>query len=300
MAGRRGARPMPPATRTISPTAPSPTSQPVPYGPRTPTTSPTDVRARACVTAPTSRTVCCSGPSAFAAPLTEIGTSPTPNADSIVNWPGMNSSGGPSVGSSIIVKVSGVSWRRSARRKRRGTIAPACRPTCRTVCPSARCCIGGSRMGSASTGGSSVREQRTEQRIGEPGGAVEVQQPDPGGHQPAEHHLGHELHELVPKPGVLLALAPQASPVEGDRTGAVSFDGRCLRGKCEEDPRLGYELMKLVTQVMFSRLVAARVRLLDLYGTTGFTNPLLSPLLADTGATSAGASHPGATDAAPG
>jgi hypothetical protein len=58
--------------------------------------------------------------------------------------------------------------------------------------------------------------------------------------------------------------------------------------------------MKLVTQVMFSRLVAARVRLLDLYGTTGFTNPLLSPLLADTGATSAGASHPGATDAAPG
>ena len=85
-----------------------------------------------------------------------------------------------------------------------------------------------------------------------------------------------------------------------ERTGAVSFDGRCLRGKCEEDPRLGYELMKLVTQVMFSRLVAARVRLLDLYGTTGFTNPLLSPLLAHTGATSAGASHPGATDAAPG
>jgi CRP/FNR family cyclic AMP-dependent transcriptional regulator len=55
-------------------------------------------------------------------------------------------------------------------------------------------------------------------------------------------------------------------------TGAVAFDGRCLRGKCEEDPRLGYEFMKLVTQVMFGRLVATRVRLLDLYGTTGSTD----------------------------
>jgi CRP/FNR family transcriptional regulator, cyclic AMP receptor protein len=52
-----------------------------------------------------------------------------------------------------------------------------------------------------------------------------------------------------------------------DATGAVVFDGTCLRGKCEQDPRLGYELMKLVTQVMFRRLTAARIRLLDLYGT---------------------------------
>ena len=77
-------------------------------------------------------------------------------------------------------------------------------------------------------------------------------------------------------------------------TGAVSFDGACLRDKCEQDPQLGYELMKLVTHVMFNRLVAARVRLLDLYGTTKSTNPLLSPLLSETVV-----SHPGATDAAP-
>jgi CRP/FNR family transcriptional regulator, cyclic AMP receptor protein len=57
-----------------------------------------------------------------------------------------------------------------------------------------------------------------------------------------------------------------------EATGAVAFDGRCLRGKCEQDPRLGYELMKLVNQVMFGRLVATRVRLLDLYGTTGSTD----------------------------
>jgi CRP-like cAMP-binding protein len=88
-------------------------------------------------------------------------------------------------------------------------------------------------------------------------------------------------------------------------TGAVSFDGRCLRGKCEEDAHLGYELMKLVTQVMFSRLTAARVRLLDLYGTAGAPSPLLSPLLTQAGATKAEATEArptkaGATDATSG
>jgi CRP-like cAMP-binding protein len=68
-------------------------------------------------------------------------------------------------------------------------------------------------------------------------------------------------------------------------TGALSFDGRCLRDKCEEDPRLGYELMKLVTQVMLNRLTAARVRLLDVYGTTEKISPLLSPLLTEARAT---------------
>jgi CRP-like cAMP-binding protein len=49
-------------------------------------------------------------------------------------------------------------------------------------------------------------------------------------------------------------------------TGALAFDGVCLRGKCAADPRLGYTLMQRVSQVMFQRLTAARVRLLDLYG----------------------------------
>jgi CRP/FNR family cyclic AMP-dependent transcriptional regulator len=53
-----------------------------------------------------------------------------------------------------------------------------------------------------------------------------------------------------------------------EATGAVAFDGLCLRGKCEEDPVLGYELMQRVAQGMFGRLIAARVRLLDLYGNT--------------------------------
>jgi CRP-like cAMP-binding protein len=72
-----------------------------------------------------------------------------------------------------------------------------------------------------------------------------------------------------------------------EATGAVAFDGTCLREKCDQDPKLGYELMKLVTQVMFSRLVAARVRLLDLYGDTNGTaaSPLLDPLIKEAKAT---------------
>ena len=47
---------------------------------------------------------------------------------------------------------------------------------------------------------------------------------------------------------------------------AVAFDGACLRGKCEDDKVLGYELMKRFGQVMIDRLQHARVRLLDVYG----------------------------------
>ena len=50
-------------------------------------------------------------------------------------------------------------------------------------------------------------------------------------------------------------------------TDAVAFDGACLRGKCENDPVVGYALMQRVALVMYGRLEAARLRLLDLYGT---------------------------------
>jgi CRP/FNR family transcriptional regulator, cyclic AMP receptor protein len=49
-------------------------------------------------------------------------------------------------------------------------------------------------------------------------------------------------------------------------TSVVSLDSACLRGKCEADPRLGYELVQRVAQAMSRRLQATRVRLLDLYG----------------------------------
>ena len=47
---------------------------------------------------------------------------------------------------------------------------------------------------------------------------------------------------------------------------AVSFDGECLRGKCERDPVMGYDFMKRFAQVFMTRLEAARLQLLDLYG----------------------------------
>jgi CRP-like cAMP-binding protein len=49
-------------------------------------------------------------------------------------------------------------------------------------------------------------------------------------------------------------------------THAVSFDGACLRGKCEADHDLGYELMARFTAVIVERLQATRLRLLDVYG----------------------------------
>lgn len=48
--------------------------------------------------------------------------------------------------------------------------------------------------------------------------------------------------------------------------GVVALDGACLRGKCEDDPRLGYQLMKRFAEILVERLESARLRLLDLYG----------------------------------
>jgi len=47
---------------------------------------------------------------------------------------------------------------------------------------------------------------------------------------------------------------------------AVSFDGACLRGKCEQDPAMGFDFMKRFAQVFMQRLEATRLQLLDLYG----------------------------------
>jgi CRP/FNR family cyclic AMP-dependent transcriptional regulator len=50
------------------------------------------------------------------------------------------------------------------------------------------------------------------------------------------------------------------------QTHAIAFDGACLRGKLEEDPALGYDLLQLFTSVIVERLQNTRMRLLDLYG----------------------------------
>ncbi len=49
-------------------------------------------------------------------------------------------------------------------------------------------------------------------------------------------------------------------------TRTIAFDGACLRGKLEDDPVLGYALMKRFAQVIIERLQATRLRLIDVYG----------------------------------
>ena len=49
-------------------------------------------------------------------------------------------------------------------------------------------------------------------------------------------------------------------------TKAIAIDARCLRGKAEEDPAMGYELMKRFSEIMHRRMQRARMQLLDFYG----------------------------------
>jgi CRP-like cAMP-binding protein len=46
----------------------------------------------------------------------------------------------------------------------------------------------------------------------------------------------------------------------------IGFDGACLRGKCEADHELGYELMRRFAANLVDRLQATRLQLLDVYG----------------------------------
>jgi len=50
-------------------------------------------------------------------------------------------------------------------------------------------------------------------------------------------------------------------------TRAISLDAACLRGKCEEDHDLGYEMMKRFMPILIQRLQATRLQILDVYGT---------------------------------
>jgi CRP/FNR family cyclic AMP-dependent transcriptional regulator len=51
-------------------------------------------------------------------------------------------------------------------------------------------------------------------------------------------------------------------------THLLGFDAACLRGKCDADPALGYDLLKLLAAGFAERLRDTRLRLLDLYGTS--------------------------------
>lgn len=52
-------------------------------------------------------------------------------------------------------------------------------------------------------------------------------------------------------------------------TRAIGIDAKCLRGKCESDHHLGYEMMKRFLPVFVRRLHATRLQILDVYGKRG-------------------------------
>jgi len=51
-----------------------------------------------------------------------------------------------------------------------------------------------------------------------------------------------------------------------DEVHAIALNGKCLREKCDADPRLGYDLMKRFARIMTERLRFTRMQILDVYG----------------------------------
>lgn len=49
-------------------------------------------------------------------------------------------------------------------------------------------------------------------------------------------------------------------------TRAIAMDATCLRRKCDDDPGLGYDLMKRFVPILIERLHATRLQMLDVYG----------------------------------
>ena len=51
-----------------------------------------------------------------------------------------------------------------------------------------------------------------------------------------------------------------------DPVRTIGLDAECLRAKCDDDHRLGYQLLSRFAGVMAKRLKAARMQLMDVYG----------------------------------
>lgn len=88
-------------------------------------------------------------------------------------------------------------------------------------------------------------------------------------HDPARGELTIETIEPGDVVGWSWLFEPyrwHSDAVAVDDVRAVAFDGACLRGKCETDHELGYELMRRFAAVAIDRLQHTRLRLLDVYG----------------------------------
>jgi CRP/FNR family transcriptional regulator, cyclic AMP receptor protein len=63
-----------------------------------------------------------------------------------------------------------------------------------------------------------------------------------------------------------------AKAMEDTRT--IVFDGACLRKKCEEHPRLGYDFMKYFSPIVMQRLDSTRMQLLDVIDKTEYAKAM--------------------------
>ena len=75
----------------------------------------------------------------------------------------------------------------------------------------------------------------------------------------------HE-HDLVGWSWLVPPYRTQFDVRSSGTTHTIAFDGTCLRGKCDNDPALGYDLLGRFAAVILERLQATRLRLIDVYG----------------------------------
>ncbi|MGA8259333.1 MAG: cyclic nucleotide-binding domain-containing protein [Arenicellales bacterium] len=88
------------------------------------------------------------------------------------------------------------------------------------------------------------------------------------------HVPGHpELTFQTLGPGEVVGVSWLVSPYRWsydaralERIHAIGLDAQCLRGKCDADHDLGYEMMNRFLPVLVQRLQATRLQLLDVYG----------------------------------
>ena len=168
----------------------SATGQDPPKGPRPARMRPGLAEQSASVARPTARTVCTSSSGSSGSPLIEIGTSPAPPAEIIMNWPGSNGTGRPSQDFSDSVQVSRVSWRVESTSNGSGIID----------------------AGSSGSGTIDAGLDCSDTNL-----PVHVQELHPRGLQPVNDIGGEPLHQLVAELVILLDLAAQAGTVERDQ-----------------------------------------------------------------------------------
>lgn len=95
-------------------------------------------------------------------------------------------------------------------------------------------------------------------------GRVAIQAHDPAGGSLVLDTIEHD--EVV---GWSWLVAPYRWPADALAvvdTRAIRFDAGCVRGKCADDPAVGYAFLRAIAEAMAHRLTSAHHRLLDLYG----------------------------------